>query len=46
MIMRNRKTFKDLHERAAAGKAFIVYLGTGSVIAAVVAYLAFNGMGC
>ena len=30
----------------AAGKALIVYLGTGSVGAALVAYLLFKGMGC
>ena len=32
--------------RGAAGKAFIVYLGTGSVLAAVIAYFVFSGMGC
>jgi hypothetical protein len=32
--------------RGAIGKAFIVYLGTGSVLAAVVAYFLFSGMGC
>lgn len=30
----------------AAGKALIVYLGSGSVILAIVAYLIFNSMGC
>lgn len=32
--------------RGAIGKAFLVYLGTGSVLAAVVAYFLFAGMGC
>ena len=32
-------------ERGAIGKAFLVYLGTGSVLAAVVAYFLFAGMG-
>jgi hypothetical protein len=30
----------------AAGKALIVYLATGSVGAALVAFLLFKGMGC
>jgi hypothetical protein len=30
----------------AAGKALLVYLGSGSVLLAVVAYLVFSGMGC
>jgi hypothetical protein len=30
----------------AAGKALLVYLGTGSIGAALVAYLLFKGMGC
>jgi len=32
--------------KAAAGKALLVYLGTGSIGAAVVAYLIFKGAGC
>ena len=32
--------------RGAAGKAFIVYLGTGSIFAAVIAYFIFHSMGC
>lgn len=32
--------------KGAIGKAFLVYLGSGSVIAALVAYLLFSGMGC
>ena len=30
----------------AAGKALIVYLGSGSIVLAIVAYLIFNSMGC
>ena len=30
----------------AIGKAFLVYLGSGSVVAAIIAYLVFAGMGC
>ena len=38
---------QTLRARAgAAGKALIVYLGSGSVILAIVAYLIFNSMGC
>lgn len=33
-------------QRGAAGKAFIVFLGTGSVVAAGIAYLLFSSMGC
>lgn len=32
--------------RGAAGKAMLVYLFSGSLGAAVVAYLVFRGMGC
>ena len=32
--------------KAAAGKALLVYLGTGSIGAAIVAYLIFKMMGC
>jgi len=36
-----------LPQRAGAiGKAFLVYLGTGSIAAAIIAYLVFAGMGC
>ena len=31
---------------AAAGKAFIVYLGTGSIGVAILAYIIFKVMGC
>ncbi len=30
----------------AAGKALLVYLGSGSIVLAIVAYLVFNSMGC
>ena len=32
--------------KAAAGKALVVWLATGSVGAALVAYLLFHSMGC
>jgi hypothetical protein len=32
--------------KAAAGKALLVYLGTGSIGAAIVAYIVFRMMGC
>ena len=32
--------------RGAIGKAFLVYLGSGSVVAAIIAYFIFAGMGC
>ena len=32
--------------KAAIGKAFLVYLGTGSIGAAIVAFLIFKMMGC
>ena len=32
--------------KAAIGKAFLVYLGTGSIGAAILAFLLFRGMGC
>ncbi len=35
-----------VRERGAVGKAIIVYLATGSVLAAGAAYLLFTGMGC
>ena len=36
----------DRPRRAAIGKALIVWLATGSVGAAIIAYLLFAGMGC
>ena len=30
----------------AVGKAILVYLGSGSIVAAIAAYLLFSGMGC
>ena len=36
----------DPKRRGAAGKALIVYLATGSLGAAVVAFLIFKMMGC
>lgn len=37
----------SLPARAGAiGKAFLVYLGSGSIVAAIIAYLVFAGMGC
>jgi hypothetical protein len=36
----------DRPRKGAAGKALLVYLGTGSIGAAILAYLIFNGMGC
>lgn len=44
--MRNAKQPAHRRAKGAIGKALLVYLGTGSVMAAVVAYLAFAGMGC
>ena len=38
--------YDRLARRAAIGKAFLVYLGTGSVAAAVVALVLFKMMGC
>ena len=32
--------------RGAIGKALLVYLGTGSVVVALIAYALFSGMGC
>ena len=37
---------RDDSRRGAAGKALIVYLATGSLGAAVVAFLVFKMMGC
>ena len=41
-----RPLLRDIRRRAAAGKALIVYLATGSLGAAVVAFLLFKMMGC
>ena len=30
----------------AAGKALLVYLGSGSILFAIIAYLVFSSMGC
>jgi hypothetical protein len=43
MIQTSKSTVR---ERGAIGKAILVYLGTGSVVAAGAAYLLFSGMGC
>jgi hypothetical protein len=41
------KVRKSIPQRVgAAGKALIVYLGTGSIGAALVAYLIFRAAGC
>lgn len=40
------KVIQSVRERGAIGKALLVYLGTGSVLAAGAAYLLFAGMGC
>lgn len=38
---------QTLRARAgAAGKALLVYLGSGSILAAILAYVIFSGMGC
>lgn len=37
---------KAYHARGAAGKALIVWLASGSVFAALIAYLIFSAMGC
>ena len=42
-VERNRLIGKA---KAAAGKALLVYLGTGSIGAAIVAYIIFKMMGC
>lgn len=36
----------DVRRRGAAGKALIVWLVSGSGIAAIIAYLLFSSMGC
>ena len=42
-----QKVRKSIPQRVgAAGKALLVYLGTGSIGAALVAYLIFRGAGC
>ena len=42
-VRRNRLIRKA---KAAAGKALLVYLGTGSLGVAIVAYILFRMMGC
>ena len=42
-VQRNRLVARA---KAAIGKAFLVYLGTGSIGAAVVAFILFKMMGC
>jgi hypothetical protein len=37
---------KHPRERGAVGKAILVYLGTGSIVVAGIAYLLFSHMGC
>ena len=37
---------KLYRRRGALGKAFLVWLGSGSVLAAVIAYFVFSSMGC
>ena len=41
--MSNRSSIR---ERGAIGKALIVWLASGSVFAAIIAYLLFAAMGC
>lgn len=36
----------SIRERGAIGKALIVWLASGSVFAAIIAYLIFAGIGC
>jgi hypothetical protein len=36
----------DPKRRGAVGKAFLVYLGTGSLGAAIIAFIIFKVMGC
>ena len=42
-VARNRLVARA---KAAAGKALLVYLGTGSIGVAIVAYIVFKMMGC
>ena len=42
-VARNRLVARA---KAAAGKAFLVYLGTGSIGVAIVAFIIFKMMGC
>ena len=42
-VARNRLVARA---KAAIGKAFLVYLGTGSIGAAIVAFIIFKMMGC
>lgn len=46
-VQEAKKVRKSIPQRVgAAGKALLVYLGTGSIGAALVAYLIFKGAGC
>ncbi|HEX8341910.1 MAG TPA: hypothetical protein VF624_13470 [Tepidisphaeraceae bacterium] len=41
------KTFLQTAKRTgAAGKALLVYLGSGSIVFAIIAFVAFRMMGC
>ena len=42
----NPRKEQNVGRRGAAGKAFIVWLGSGSVLLAVLAYFLFSAMGC
>ena len=44
--LENTQDTLDRPRKAAAGKALIVWLATGSVGAALVAFLLFKSMGC
>lgn len=47
MQEKQEKVRQSIPARAgAAGKALLVYLGTGSIGLALVAYLVFHSMGC
>lgn len=41
-----KERWNDIRRRGAAGKALIVYLLSGSFLAAGAAYLIFHSMGC
>ena len=45
--MESQKQNRSFPQRAGAiGKAFLVYLGTGSIGVAIVAFIIFKMMGC
>ena len=47
VVAEPKKSRKTIPQRVgAAGKALLVYLGTGSIGAALVAYLIFRAAGC